>query len=413
MRRKLLLLTFVAFAAAALPAYALSYDGMYAIEAAAAYSGASPEPGVSLDVNFYYNYLADYGSWIRMGPHGYVWCPRHVGYGWRPYGYGHWVWSDYGWTWISDEDWGWIPFHYGRWGWDDGIGWFWVPGTTWGPAWVSWRYNDEYCGWAPLPPGIEFEAQIGFRSLSINIPNRFWIFVQAKHFLDPNVRSRMLPYERNVRIINNTTVYNNIYVRNDRIVNEGIALDDVRRLTKKDVPRYSLRDAGRPGRARISGHEVELYRPAFQGNPSAPPTAVVDTDNARSQPAPARVFEQQHPPKSPQPTAEIKKRQKDEKNLAQETQSQEMKDMRQRQSEEMKRAKNSAEKERVKRDYQSEISKLQKSHEAEKKQMAERHRRDNERPGGAPPTKQGEPREQDGKEKQEQRTNSATHPDHR
>ena len=27
-----------------------------------------------------------------------------------------------------------------------------MPGYTWAPAWVSWRYGDGYCGWAPLPP---------------------------------------------------------------------------------------------------------------------------------------------------------------------------------------------------------------------------------------------------------------------
>ena len=28
---------------------------------------------------------------------------------------GHWLQTEYGWTWISDWDWGWAPFHYGRW----------------------------------------------------------------------------------------------------------------------------------------------------------------------------------------------------------------------------------------------------------------------------------------------------------
>jgi len=62
MRKILLISTFVAFAAAAFPASALSYDGAYTLEAAAAYSGLSPGPGMSLDISFYYNYLADYGA---------------------------------------------------------------------------------------------------------------------------------------------------------------------------------------------------------------------------------------------------------------------------------------------------------------------------------------------------------------
>ena len=322
-----------------------------------------------------------------MSSYGYVWRPRHVAYGWRPYSYGHWVWTDYGWTWISDEEWGWIPFHYGWWGWDDDVGWFWVPGTTWGPAWVSWRYNDLYCGWAPLPPGYEFEEGVGFRALSINTPGRFWIFVQAPHFLDYDIRSRALPYERNMTIINNTTVYNNIHVRNDRVVNEGIGLNDIRRLTKRDVPRYTLRDVERPGQTRISGHEIQMYRPVFRGKSLARPGGVSSMDNAHRQTELA------------EPKAEIRKRQAEERRLAQQTQAQEIKDMKRRQVEDMRSARDSAEKAHINHDYQSRMSELQRSHQLERQQMSERHQRDIQRPRGAYPDKQEAPPSQARKER--------------
>ena len=72
---------------------------------------------------------------------------------------GHWILTEYGWTWISDFGWGWAPFHYGRWLALAGRGWCWMPGTTWGPAWVSWRAGGGYVGWAPLPPrGVSVAA---------------------------------------------------------------------------------------------------------------------------------------------------------------------------------------------------------------------------------------------------------------
>jgi hypothetical protein len=77
--------------------------------------------------------------------------PWQMGYRWRPYSEGNWGWTDYGLTWISDLEWGDIRSHYGRWGGDNELGWFWVPGSVWGPAWVTWRSNDQYLGWAPLP----------------------------------------------------------------------------------------------------------------------------------------------------------------------------------------------------------------------------------------------------------------------
>ena len=54
---------------------------------------------------------------------------------------------------ISDEPYGWATYHYGRWLYDDFQGWVWKPGVEWAPAWVGWRSNDDYIGWAPLGPG--------------------------------------------------------------------------------------------------------------------------------------------------------------------------------------------------------------------------------------------------------------------
>src|SRR5262249_7535871 len=99
--------------------------------------------------------LAPYGEWIVVAPYGRVWSPRmgEVGPDFRPYyTRGHWVHTSYGWSFESDWDWGWIPFHYGRWYLDSGYGWVWVPGKSWAPAWVTWRYGGGYVGWAPLQP---------------------------------------------------------------------------------------------------------------------------------------------------------------------------------------------------------------------------------------------------------------------
>ncbi len=112
-----------------------------------------PRGHASVDVGFFYDQLASYGNWIERPNYGWVWTPRDVSASWRPYQAGHWVWSDEGWTWLSDEPYGWATYHYGRWYQDSEIGWAWVPGTDWGPAWVSWQEGQDNVGWAPLPPG--------------------------------------------------------------------------------------------------------------------------------------------------------------------------------------------------------------------------------------------------------------------
>jgi hypothetical protein len=90
-----------------------------------------------------------YGSWRYDTSYGYVWYPR-VAAGWRPYYNGRWAsFPSFGWTWIGADAWAWPTHHYGRWGISAGA-WFWIPGRTWGPAWVSWAYAPGYVSWCPL-----------------------------------------------------------------------------------------------------------------------------------------------------------------------------------------------------------------------------------------------------------------------
>jgi hypothetical protein len=288
------------------------------------YERPSQEYFSDMDTSYFYEYLTPYGNWVYMSPYGYVWIPRHMGYRWRPYTYGRWVWTNYGWTWISNHEWGWIPFHYGRWGWDDDLGWFWVPGNVWGPAWVTWRSSSLYMGWAPLPPGVEFEAGIGLTSLPFDIPGQFWIFIEGRHFMDYDFGSYVLPFERNITIINYTVIHNNIYVRNNRVINEGIDIDEVRRITRREVTRYELKDARRPGISRVEAGEVSLYRPAIRKNEAAKPKTYLNQEEAREKIAPVKIWEPQVRRSAEDEEATIRKRHIDEERLLVRSQSEEI-----------------------------------------------------------------------------------------
>lgn len=101
------------------------------------------------DVRRYAPTFDNYGSWRYEATYGYVWYPR-VQVGWRPYYHGRWAsLRPYGWTWIAGDPWGWPTHHYGRWGISAGA-WFWIPGRSWAPAWVSWAYAPGYVSWCPL-----------------------------------------------------------------------------------------------------------------------------------------------------------------------------------------------------------------------------------------------------------------------
>jgi hypothetical protein len=352
-------------------------------EGAGAGSGA-PRPGLPqvfgavLDIGTCYDYLAPYGSWIDMDPYGYVWCPRHMGYRWRPYAEGYWLWTDWGWTWMSDYDWGWMPFHYGRWGWDNDCGWFWVPGTMWGPAWVTWRYGDLYCGWAPIPPGVEFGMGVDFNAIALGIPFNFWVFVNGSHFLDRDIHRYVLPYERNRTIVGDTNVRNDFEFRGSRMVNRGIDVETVRRMTGHQVSRYTLADADQPGSPRIAGHEARFYRPSIKEAPGARPKKFLDREQARRELPPAQVFEAPRQAPAASPASEVRKRQAQEQDRLRTSQADELKNMDRRRKEDAAKMQSEADKARVQQEYQSRMSEQQKRHQDEQAQMAERHRQEAE-----------------------------------
>jgi hypothetical protein len=299
-----------------------------------------------------------------------------MGYRWRPYTDGHWVWTDYGWTWIANEEWGDIPFHYGRWGWDNDLGWFWVPGTVWSPAWVTWRSNDQYMGWAPFPPGFEFRAGMNFNSLSIDIPFNFWVFIQGPHFQDMDLNPYVLPFERNRTIVNFTSLHNNFYERDNRIFNEGFGVDEVRRITGRAVPRFGLQDAPRPGRMSIVGQVIQMFRPAIRQNNAAKPKIYLNRDQARQELAPAKIFDPRGQQNISTEAAAVQRRQIEETRLLETSQAQEIKNMQQKRDAEAGRVRDASAKAKVTRDYEAKISDLQKNHVVERQQIADRHKND-------------------------------------
>ncbi len=102
------------------------------------------------EIRYYADDLDRSGRWIDSGEYGWVWQPAGVAEDWRPYYQGRWAPYSGGMTWISDEPWAYVAYHHGRWHWGAGVGWFWIPGINYSPAWVAWNHTPGYCGWAPL-----------------------------------------------------------------------------------------------------------------------------------------------------------------------------------------------------------------------------------------------------------------------
>jgi len=114
-----------------------------------------PKPLQKLPDAVYYfaqQYGNMYGEWLWDDMYGYVWRPflDRMDYpGWRPYYVGSWTSVGGQLYWVPDEPWGWVPYHLGIWQWDKKLGWVWMPGSMFAPAWVDWEFFYGYLGWRP------------------------------------------------------------------------------------------------------------------------------------------------------------------------------------------------------------------------------------------------------------------------
>ena len=214
---------------------------------------AQPAP---VTVNYFNSTLSPYGSWVVVNGYGRCWRPTVCVYdpNWQPYcDRGHWVYSDCGWYWASDYAWG-ATFHYGRWFRNPSVGWCWYPDTVWAPSWVTWRYSNNYCGWAPLPPHTAFQSGVGivYNGSAVSVGFSFGLgassftFVPTQNFCDPHPRNYRIARAQVTQVFNNTTVINNINVNNHTIVNHGIPVQNVANATRttiRPVPVHEINNA--------------------------------------------------------------------------------------------------------------------------------------------------------------------------
>lgn len=267
------------------PAPAAAPEATYNPEPQVVYSSppvvqyVTPAP-VVVEYDYFYSSLAPYGVWVDLPIYGRCWQPSvAIRYShWQPYcDRGRWLYSDHGWYWHSDYSWGWAPFHYGRWFRHPARGWCWTPGSVWAPAWVSWRYTDAYCGWAPLPPGAHlraggftyYGASVGV-SFGFGLHSDAWTFVPSRRFHDREVWRHRVAHHEHGKVFSRSRVVNNYIVHNNTIINKGVSdrvpgleRSEPRKVVVRDLPNRGGGTSGgiRPDRVRQEGSDLVVYRP--------------------------------------------------------------------------------------------------------------------------------------------------------
>ncbi|MCB9250341.1 MAG: hypothetical protein H6613_18215 [Ignavibacteriales bacterium] len=218
-----------------------------------------------INVNYFFGALEPYGEWIEIGYDEFVWRPNFVDRNWRPYADGRWEWTSNGWYWVSYESFGWATYHYGRWYFDDYYGWVWMPDDVWAPAWVEWRYDDYYIGWAPLPPYARFDRRSGiYFSIKWNSGYNYWNFVKYNHFTSVNIHNYYIYGSKVKNIYTRTKYRTNYYTENNRIVNGGVSRDFVEKRTNRKITTRDINFSDRnfDSKDLRSGKEIREFRPS-------------------------------------------------------------------------------------------------------------------------------------------------------
>ena len=222
--------------------------------------------GYDIEFNYFYQTLAPHGEWIELDYDNYVWRPNRVGRNWSPYSEGRWVWSSDGWYWDSYEPFGWATYHYGRWHYDRFYGWVWTPGNEWAPAWVEWRHDDNYIGWAPLPPYAYFNTNFGIQfSIEWNSPYSHWRFVRYNRFTHKHVDNYYVKKYHVKRFFGRTKHITNYQYEGRRIVNRGIKRSIIERRGRTKIHETrmdNIKDIRNRNMQSNDRNSVRVYRPS-------------------------------------------------------------------------------------------------------------------------------------------------------
>ena len=225
----------------------------------AAHEAAAARTPVSFE--FFHASLSPHGTWHESASLGRVWHPRVEIAGWHPYTYGHWLYTDVGWTWVSNYEWGAIPYHYGTWALEPELGWVWVPGYVWAPAWVVFRRGPSYVGWAPVPPSYSVGNSFGFDDYGAD----HFVFVRSGHFLASEIHHHALPAARTRAIFADTKLIRSLGIEDDVVVNRGLDVKRVERSVKGPVQRHAIESVPRVapnGDVSRDALRVDASRPA-------------------------------------------------------------------------------------------------------------------------------------------------------
>jgi hypothetical protein len=196
--------------------------------------------------------------------------------------------------------------------------------------------------------------------------------------MDGSLDRWVLPAERNATIINATVVRVNIHDRDDRVVNDGVDVGHVQKLTSRTVERLALKEAPRAEEERVEGGEVVVYKPKVSRNEAAKPKQVLAEDKAAAEVENERAGRLTRIVSSDKGAA-LKHAHEQEAKLMRDSQETEIVEAQRKAEEEKGKVQSPEEKKKVDSRTKSRIDELKRKHEGEKAELAKRQKAEEEK----------------------------------
>jgi len=180
----------------------------------------------------------------------------------KPYANGQWVNTDEGWYFKAPTPAEEITSHYGRWAYNDRMGWVWVPGRVWAPAWVDWRVNDDYVAWTPIPPHV-YIVNDAVSVPVIDDADRY-VIVEKKNFVEPQLYKYMYLENKNKIMIKEMKKVDGVMVINRTVINKGPEVSVIETVLGKPVEKVSIKKVDKRDDVKYTSNTYSVYAPKFK-----------------------------------------------------------------------------------------------------------------------------------------------------
>ncbi len=178
-----------------------------------------------------------------------------------PYSNGQWVNTTQGWYFHAASEPEEITHHYGRWVLSPSVGWVWVPGRVWSPAWVDWREQNDYIAWQPVPPSTYI---VNNTIITPPVVEERYVVVEKRYFVEPDVYRYVYRQNKHGFVIKEWRRLDGVMVTNNTIINRGPDVTVIQNYYTSPIGMVAINPVVSLSQVSYTTTEYRVFTPEFK-----------------------------------------------------------------------------------------------------------------------------------------------------